>query len=173
MTFAEAIKILHIKADFDPKELKKAYRRRAIETHPDKGGKHGIFLQVKEAYEFLLKHGPKEKIAETGSQFNVVSVWARHTTISVDEVIFGVHGIINFDSQLIVFCKMMLDRYMEQTKTGCLNNRMLAEEILHFMKMEMMKEVGVNPSCSASFYAGHYNEQDILECLMLILSQSL
>jgi len=37
------------------RELAKCYRRKAKETHPDKGGKNEVFAQVKEAYECLVK----------------------------------------------------------------------------------------------------------------------
>jgi curved DNA-binding protein CbpA len=36
-------------------ELIRCYRRRAKETHPDRGGKREIFVQVQEAYECLMK----------------------------------------------------------------------------------------------------------------------
>ena len=36
-----------------PEELKKAYRKRCMETHPDKGGSHEEFIRVSEAYEIL------------------------------------------------------------------------------------------------------------------------
>ena len=36
-------------------ELIRCYRRRAKETHPDRGGEREIFVQVQEAYECLMK----------------------------------------------------------------------------------------------------------------------
>ena len=46
--------ILGISADATKEEMKMAYRRRALETHPDKGGRPGEFEQVAHAYRVLL-----------------------------------------------------------------------------------------------------------------------
>lgn len=54
MTELQAKKILKIDGSYDEASLKKAYRRRAAETHPDKGGSAEDFQLVKEAYEYLL-----------------------------------------------------------------------------------------------------------------------
>lgn len=54
MTGIQAKKILGIDGKFDEVSLKKAYRRKAAETHPDKGGSAEDFQLVKEAYEYLL-----------------------------------------------------------------------------------------------------------------------
>jgi curved DNA-binding protein CbpA len=34
-------------------EIKSAYRRRALETHPDRGGTNAAFTEVQAAYEVL------------------------------------------------------------------------------------------------------------------------
>ena len=54
MTSIQAKRILGIDGKFDEVSLKKAYRRRAAETHPDKGGNAEDFQLVKEAYDYLL-----------------------------------------------------------------------------------------------------------------------
>jgi hypothetical protein len=46
--------MLMIGHDASMKEIKNAYRRRALETHPDKGGKPGAFEAVAHAYRLLL-----------------------------------------------------------------------------------------------------------------------
>jgi hypothetical protein len=46
--------ILGIHANATKEEIKIAYRRRALETHPDKGGKPGEFEAVANAYRVLL-----------------------------------------------------------------------------------------------------------------------
>jgi curved DNA-binding protein CbpA len=38
----------------DRKALLRCYRRRAKETHPDRGGDEGAFIQITQAYETLL-----------------------------------------------------------------------------------------------------------------------
>jgi len=46
--------ILKLDKNASPSEIKNAYRRRALETHPDKGGKPGEFEAVARAYRILL-----------------------------------------------------------------------------------------------------------------------
>ena len=46
--------ILQISKDATSKEIKNAYKRRALETHPDKGGEPGVFDSVAQAYRLLL-----------------------------------------------------------------------------------------------------------------------
>jgi len=45
--------ILGIKPGATEEEVKKAYRKKAIETHPDKGGNEEDFKKITEAYEIL------------------------------------------------------------------------------------------------------------------------
>ncbi len=46
--------VLGVLADASKEQIKMAYRRRALETHPDKGGKPGEFEAVANAYRVLL-----------------------------------------------------------------------------------------------------------------------
>ena len=43
--------------------VRAAYRRRALETHPDRGGHPGTFLQVQHAYQRLVEQAEKEAAA--------------------------------------------------------------------------------------------------------------
>ena len=43
--------ILGVSRNATSEEIQKAYRRRCIETHPDKGGKEVDFLNVRKGYE--------------------------------------------------------------------------------------------------------------------------
>jgi molecular chaperone DnaJ len=52
--------ILGIGKDASPDEIKKAFRRSAIEHHPDRGGDETKFKELNEAYE-VLKDGEKRK----------------------------------------------------------------------------------------------------------------
>lgn len=62
MTRSEAMRELGLSRNnrFTPKELKAAYRKRSLETHPDKGGSADEFVKVAEAYEELLVSGGGE-----------------------------------------------------------------------------------------------------------------
>jgi curved DNA-binding protein CbpA len=54
MTQAEAYDVLEIEFDSSKEDVKRAYKRKALETHPDKGsGDHASFLRVSEAYKRL------------------------------------------------------------------------------------------------------------------------
>ncbi|MGF1488190.1 MAG: DnaJ domain-containing protein [Prochloraceae cyanobacterium] len=50
------LQILKITFPFTKAELKRAYRKMALETHPDSGGTSEAFRAVNSAYEVLLKH---------------------------------------------------------------------------------------------------------------------
>lgn len=54
-------KILGVDRNADLKEIKKAYRKRAMETHPDQGGNKEEFAETAEAYE-VLSNAEKKKI---------------------------------------------------------------------------------------------------------------
>jgi len=55
MTQAEAYDVLEIHFDSSTEDIKRAYKRKALETHPDKKGTgdHSSFLRVSEAYKRL------------------------------------------------------------------------------------------------------------------------
>mmetsp|Transcript_24458 Transcript_24458/g.37677 ORF Transcript_24458/g.37677 Transcript_24458/m.37677 type:complete len:210 (-) Transcript_24458:1295-1924(-) len=63
MTRSEALKELRVKSGFTDKELKSAYRKRSLETHPDKGGSNEEFVKVAEAYEVLSSGGSGHKFS--------------------------------------------------------------------------------------------------------------
>ncbi|MEK7594355.1 MAG: molecular chaperone DnaJ [Patescibacteria group bacterium] len=52
--------ILGVKKDASADEVKKAFRRQAVEHHPDRGGDEAKFKELNEAYE-VLKDGDKRK----------------------------------------------------------------------------------------------------------------
>ena len=45
--------LLGVARDCEPAALKTAWRARALENHPDKGGDEALFKQIQEAYEIL------------------------------------------------------------------------------------------------------------------------
>ncbi len=50
---AEARKVLGVSTDADPAEIKRAYRQKVKEVHPDRGGDEETFKRVTAAYERL------------------------------------------------------------------------------------------------------------------------
>ncbi len=53
----QALQILSAKEDCSKIELKQYYRRKAKQTHPDKGGSTQLFEFVKQSYDYLLTNG--------------------------------------------------------------------------------------------------------------------
>jgi curved DNA-binding protein CbpA len=51
MKLNEALEILRVPGTADLNEIKAAYRKRVLETHPDKGGDAKEFIRVRPAYE--------------------------------------------------------------------------------------------------------------------------
>jgi hypothetical protein len=51
---SNSYEILGVDKDADEDEIRKAFRKKALETHPDRGGKKEDFVKVREAYECLI-----------------------------------------------------------------------------------------------------------------------
>ena len=56
-----ALAVLGIAADATLVEIKRAYRKKALETHPDRGGDPEAFRAVQRAYEKAVKRRQKRK----------------------------------------------------------------------------------------------------------------
>jgi len=50
---ADYYRILKVPTEADLETIKKAYRARALESHPDRGGSHQAMLEINEAFEVL------------------------------------------------------------------------------------------------------------------------
>ncbi|KPA86305.1 putative mitochondrial chaperone protein DNAj [Leptomonas pyrrhocoris] len=61
-------KILGVDRNAELKDIKKAYRKRALETHPDQGGNKEEFAEVAEAYEVLSSPDKKKVYDQYGSE---------------------------------------------------------------------------------------------------------
>src|SRR5271154_4586041 len=59
-TTRDYYEILGVKKDASADEIKKAFRRSAVEHHPDRGGDEAKFKELNEAYE-VLKDADKRK----------------------------------------------------------------------------------------------------------------
>src|ERR1700712_928517 len=58
--------VLGVKKDASADEIKKAFRRSAIEHHPDKGGDEAKFKEVNEAYEVLGNTEKRQRYDQFG-----------------------------------------------------------------------------------------------------------
>lgn len=70
--------VLGLQPGCNQEELKAAYKKRALETHPDKGGDVDEFRSVKVAYESLLKTVPAQLASrkQSGSPSSATSVFS-------------------------------------------------------------------------------------------------
>ena len=64
----EALRELRLSTtpNFTEKQLKNAYRKRSLETHPDKGGSSDQFVRVAEAYEILSGTSDNSNFGSSG-----------------------------------------------------------------------------------------------------------
>ncbi len=58
--------VLGVGKNASPDEIKKAFRRKAIEHHPDKGGDEAKFKEVNEAYEVLKDEAKRKRYDQFG-----------------------------------------------------------------------------------------------------------
>lgn len=70
---ASLYSILGVQRRADPDEIKKAYRKLALEHHPDKGGDPEKFKQVQKAYEVLSDEQRRMMYDQTGSEDDAVN----------------------------------------------------------------------------------------------------
>jgi len=58
--------VLGVKKDASADEIKKAFRRAAVEHHPDRGGDEAKFKELNEAYEVLKDEGKRKRYDQFG-----------------------------------------------------------------------------------------------------------
>ena len=117
-------KILGISRDATKNDIKKAYRKLAVEYHPDKGGDENKFKQVSEAYSILADENKKRKYEARQQEAQFGDVFSGFGDIF--ESFFGDHRRPNrrrsrheqTDSQLMFDLKISL----EQIKEGVVNS---------------------------------------------------
>ena len=68
----EAYKILGIPNSSNLSDIKKAYRKKVLTTHPDKGGHANDFILVNQAFELLINLNPLKNI--NNSAFNNITI---------------------------------------------------------------------------------------------------
>lgn len=66
MTKRDYYEILGVKKDASADEIKKAFRRSAIEHHPDRGGDESKFKELNEAYEVLKDEAKRKRYDQFG-----------------------------------------------------------------------------------------------------------
>lgn len=66
MSKRDYYEVLGVKKDASADEIKKAFRRAAIEHHPDKGGDEAKFKEINEAYEVLKDSSKRQRYDQFG-----------------------------------------------------------------------------------------------------------
>lgn len=66
MSKRDYYEVLGVKKDASADEIKKAFRRAAIEHHPDKGGDEAKFKEINEAYEVLKDSAKRQRYDQFG-----------------------------------------------------------------------------------------------------------
>jgi molecular chaperone DnaJ len=66
MTKRDYYEVLGIGRDASPDEIKKAFRRAAVQHHPDRGGNEEKFKEVNEAYEVLKDPSKRQRYDQFG-----------------------------------------------------------------------------------------------------------
>eukprot|EP01065_Artemidia_motanka_P030148 TRINITY_DN36159_c0_g1_i1.p2 TRINITY_DN36159_c0_g1~~TRINITY_DN36159_c0_g1_i1.p2 ORF type:complete len:197 (+),score=74.81 TRINITY_DN36159_c0_g1_i1:91-681(+) len=60
--------VLQVERDATASEIRKAYRARSMETHPDQGGSKEAFIEVSEAYKILSDPAARRTYDRTGER---------------------------------------------------------------------------------------------------------
>lgn len=87
--------ILGVNKSASPDELKKAYRRKALETHPDKGGDPNVFKEVNEAYDVLSDEQKRQiydKYGKEGLEQGVPMEHHHEMFSNIFDMFGGMHG---------------------------------------------------------------------------------
>ncbi len=65
---------LGVKKEADAAEIRRAYRKKASKTHPDKGGSSEAFQRVQHAYALLTDPARRQRYDETGQDNELPSI---------------------------------------------------------------------------------------------------
>lgn len=120
MDFTSAIKVLGIESDnVTPESVKKAYRKLAMQYHPDKTGKNdgAMFIKVTVAYEFIKSNNfsdQKELFRETEDELNTRIEAIRMAFRKVKEEYSQEH--VNFFNKMVDEIVDALDSYDSHKK---------------------------------------------------------
>ena len=85
----EALSILGLPETSTLEDLKRAYRLKAKETHPDKGGDSAAFIKVKDAYDSLMELGARileSQLHPVQSQPVCTHTYGSSSNISVEDL---------------------------------------------------------------------------------------
>ena len=150
--------ILELNKDATNDQIKKQYRKLAIQHHPDKGGDSEKFKAVAEAYSVLSDPGKKAQYDNPMPQFNI---YENSQFIDPNELFKQFFGNMNLNAapntffafpanmfnmqQTEITLPTNLNCFSRSTKTQIRGNKMLEKttEIKNGVKTEFLKETNM------------------------------
>ena len=107
MNYLKAIQILDLSHNFSINQLKKSYKKKSLESHPDrKGGSHEKFIKINEAYIFLSNHHINNN-NNNNNQNNKISIISN--VICVISMLFNLFIKYNSIKRIIVLKSSLKD----------------------------------------------------------------
>lgn len=114
--------ILKIDRKATQEDIQKAFHRRANETHPDKGGTHDDFINLKKSYKLLMDEKTRRRYDQTG-QFEDPDVAKEPILDQAVAIINGVIEVIvnsdnsNVEQNLFESLKIGVRAYLEDANS--------------------------------------------------------
>ena len=100
--------VLGVSEDADDSEIKKAYRKKAQEHHPDKGGDTEVFQEINKAYDILSDAIKRDHYNQTGQEhqdiannqiiealFSIVLNLIQHSNVENTDIIATAKMVLN------------------------------------------------------------------------------
>lgn len=144
MTFERALYVLGLNRDYTAEELKKAYRKAAMEWHPDHGKDPSgeKFKDIGEAYDVLKIYKDNVNSRPKANSINHLEMYKKQAIILVKSYVDGVerfkeHELYNS----ILFCHSMLQVLIKnyEYKIKAASNEFELEDVINQLDAEYVK----------------------------------
>ena len=107
MNYLKAIELLDLSHNFSINQLKKSYKKKSLESHPDrKGGSHDKFIKINEAYIYLSNYHVNNKSSKENIQNNKINIIAN--IICIISMLFNLFTRYNNNIKRVIILKSSL-----------------------------------------------------------------
>ena len=107
MNYLKAIEILDLSHNFSINQLKKSYKKKSLESHPDrKGGSNEKFIKINEAYIYLSNYHVNNKNSKENVQNNKINIIAN--IICIISMLFNLFTKYNNSIKRVIILKSSL-----------------------------------------------------------------
>ena len=107
MNYLKAIELLDLSHNFSINQLKKSYKKKSLESHPDRrGGSHEKFIKINEAYIFLSDYHTNNKNNNENTQNNKINIIAN--IICIVSMLFNLFTKYNNNIKRVIILKSSL-----------------------------------------------------------------